>query len=354
MGALLVISTASYSGKSSICACLIDEISRRGGSVGYYKPWGALPIVIDGLTTDKDAAYMNARLQRPAPIERVCTFVKTRAAIEGVLDRRTEDLADRVLEDFAVCADGRETVVVEGPSTVHNGMSAGLSACSIADILDARVILVYHPDGADLPDDVLGVKDCMGDRLAGVVVNLVHEAHADFVADHVRPFLATRGIPVFGVLPWDTALATVTVGEIADSLAATVLCAEERLDEPVESFMVGAMGQDKALTFFRRKARKAVVTGGDRADVQLAALETNTRCVVLTGNMAPSSLVLARADELSVPMLLVDMDTLSAVERLESLFGHSRLHDPRKVARIEDLFSRNIDVDGLLRACGVS
>ena len=118
------------------------------------------------------------------------------------------------------------------------------------------------------------------------------------------------------------------MAEIVDALGGTVLSAEDHLDDRVETFMVGAMGQDKALRFFRRKARKAVITGGDRADVQLAALETNTSALVLTGNFPPSSIVLARAEELGVPMVLVDMDTLTAVEHMEQLLGRVRLHEP--------------------------
>ena len=37
--------------------------------------------------------------------------------------------------------------------------------------------------------------------------------------------------------------------------------------------LVGAMSVESALSYFRRKPNKAVITGGDRADIQLAALE---------------------------------------------------------------------------------
>jgi BioD-like phosphotransacetylase family protein len=140
------------------------------------------------------------------------------------------------------------------------------------------------------------------------------------------------------------------IAEIAEALDGTVLSAPDQLDSAVESFMVGAMGQEKALRFFRRKANKAVITGGDRADVQLAALETSTRTIILTGNMPPSRTVLARAEELGVPMILVDTDTLTAVERLEGLLGRIHLHDEAKAARIRALFERDVDVARLLAA----
>ena len=108
-----------------------------------------------------------------------------------------------------------------------------------------------------------------------------------------------------------------------------------------------------AINFFRRKARKAVITGGDRADVQLAALETNTRCIVLTGNLPPSVAVTTRAEELGVPMILVETDTLTAVERMDALIGRMRLHDSGKAARIREMLERDADVARLLAACDI-
>jgi len=59
--------------------------------------------------------------------------------------------------------------------------------------------------------------------------------------------------------------------------------------------MVGAMNVDSALAHFRRQPNKAVITGGDRPDIQLAALETSTRCLILTGNLPPNPLIIGRA-----------------------------------------------------------
>lgn len=354
MDTIIVASAKPYTGKSGICLALLKELAERGRYAGYFKPFGTMPVEIEGLTTDKDAAYINSQLVRPALLETVCPVVKTRALVEEVMSGRVSDLSGTVRRAFDLAEEGRDVMVVEGPSDAFQGMAVDLDVCKLAGLLDAEVLVVDRPRGVEFPDDVLGVCDCLGDRLVGAVFNWVHESQEAFVRDHVSPFLRMRGIEVFGSIPQDVVLGSVTVREIVEGLSGTVLSAEERLDEPVESFMVGAMGQDKALRFFRRKARKAVVTGGDRSDVQLAALETSTRCVVLTGNLPPSSLVLSRAEELGVPMVMVDMDTLSAVERLERLFGQTRLHDPAKAARIRQMFQENVDVDGLLRAFRIS
>ncbi|MDO9557012.1 MAG: phosphotransacetylase family protein [Coriobacteriia bacterium] len=354
MRAILVTSTAPYSGKSGIALALIHELQERGLDVGYFKPFGTMPVTVEGVTTDQDALYVNrCCLNDPVPLADICPIVRTQAFVESVLAHDVKGLKERLVSAYMSCAEGRDVMVIEGHSDLYQGRSIGLSVERVAELLDASVLLIDRPNGMDLPDDVLTVAQILGNHLGGVLLNWVHESQNDFVLRRVSPFLQAAGVKVLGILPQDASLSSVTVGEIVDALGGTVLCADDRLDETVEAFMVGAMGQDKALRFFRRKARKAVITGGDRADVQLAALETNTRALILTGNLPPGALVLARAEELGVPMIMVDTDTLTAVEKMEALMGHVRLHDVNKAARIREMLGQAVDMDALLAEFGI-
>lgn len=350
MRAILISSTTPYSGKSGLALALISTLAARGLDVGYFKPYGAMPVTVDGVLTDQDALYINSILAKPAPLEAVCPVVRTRSFIERALADDVGDLNADVAAAYAVCTADRDVVIIEAPSTPFQASSVGLAVPDLAIMLDAPILLVHRVSGSDLPDAVICEARRLGDLMRGVIFNWAHESQEDFVTGRITPFLRSRGVTVFGTLPHDPTLSSVTVREIVEALSGTVLSADDRLDEPVETFMVGAMGQDKALRFFRRKARKAVITGGDRADVQLAALETNTRCIILTGNLPPSSLVLARAEELGVPMLMVDTDTLSAVEKMEGLMGRVRLHDAAKAARIREMFENSVDLPALMKA----
>lgn len=348
MRTLIVSSTRPYAGKSGIALAVLSACASRGAAVGYFKPYGTMPVVADGVMTDQDAAYVSRFATAPAPVGGVCPVVESRAFVEEVMRDDPGGYVERVAEAFAVASRGATAMVVEGPSDLSQGRTVGLNMCALAETLDAKVLLVDRPDGIDLPDSVLWAADCLGDRLLGVVFNAVHESVFEFADTSVTAFLGARGVRVLGTLPRDPMLSSVSVDEIVEALGGTVLCAEEHTAEPVEAFMVGAMGQEKALRFFRRKARKAVITGGDRADVQLAALETDTRCIILTGNLPPSSLVISRAEELGVPMILVGMDTLTAVEKMEALLGRVRLHDPAKAGRMREMFEAAADVPALL------
>lgn len=353
MKAIVVSSTAPYSGKSGVCIALIKELEARGRDVGYFKPYGTMPALEAGIETDMDAAYINRLLRRPGPVETVCPVVRTRSFMERVLAGEVGDLRSSMHDAFDKASQGRDVVIVEGTSDISQGMAVGLSLCDLTKALDAQVLLVEKFVGLALPDALLHARDCLGSRLVGAVFNHVRESDRPAVVSGAGPFLERAGVRYFGMLAADPMLSSVTVEELVEALGGTVLTADDHLEENVESFMVGAMGQEKALRFFRRKANKAVITGGDRSDVQLAALETSTRAVILTGNLPPSSQVLARADQLGVPMVMVDMDTLTAVERMEALMGRVRLHGPGKADRIRDIFAEGVRTDDLLAAFGV-
>ncbi|HEY9909723.1 MAG TPA: phosphotransacetylase family protein, partial [Thermosynechococcaceae cyanobacterium] len=153
----------------------------------------------------------------------------------------------------------------------------------------------------------------------------------------------------FGLLPRSALLRSVSVRELVKQLKAEVLCCADRLDLMVETLSIGAMNVNSALKYFRKGRNMAVVTGGDRADIQLAAMETSTHCLILTGQMPPLPSILSRAEDLEIPVLSVDLDTLTTVEIVDRAFGQVRLHEPIKVQCICQMMAEHFEIDRLLR-----
>jgi len=166
--------------------------------------------------------------------------------------------------------------------------------------------------------------------------------------------LEARGIPVLGMLPQDDLLGAITVRDLTEHLPAKLLCCEKALDELIVHFVIGAMGVASAAKYFRQLADKAVITGGDRADIQLAALQTATKAIVLTGNIYPSAVILKRAQQLGVPLLLAPHDTLATVARIEQVAGRLRVREEAKVERARALFEHNVDVERIRALVGVN
>ena len=115
--------------------------------------------------------------------------------------------------------------------------------------------------------------------------------------------------------------AGISISELANCIQGEILNSPEQSGEIVENLMVGVMCVDPAPLYFNLKPDKAVITRGNRADIQLGALETSTKCLILTGGTKPLPDVMQRAEEKGVPILLVEKDTPATLSELERGLG---------------------------------
>ena len=240
--------------------------------------------------------------------------------------------------------------LLEGAGSLHEGLLYGLNLVAVAQGLDASVLLVHPWHDSRSVDALLDAKQQLGERLLGVVLNAVFPEEIGILKKEVVPALENLGIMVFGVMPRSPLLRSVTVGELVRRLKARIICCPERLELLVETLSIGAMNVNSAMEFFRRRRNMAVVTGADRTDIQLAALEASTQCLILTGAGEPLPQLISRAEELDVPILKVEMDTLSTVEVIEKAFGHVRLHEAVKATYAYRLVEEHCDISKLFQS----
>ena len=349
---LLISSTEAYSGKSATVLGVGYQLQQQGLDIAYGKPIGTCPSRSDD-SVDEDVRFIAQALELPA--ERLCPTLMT-------LDEKTieQRLAGQDTATFhqALVAYGQDQagdlVLLEGPGTLEEGHLFDLSLPRVAEIMDASVLLVARFHSVLIVDALLSAKQRLGSHLIGALINDVPADQMEMVKSTVKPFLESQGITVMGILPSNNLLRSVSVGELRERLGGEVLCCPERMDLLVESLSIGAMNVNSALKYFRKGQNMAVVTGGDRTDIQIAALETSTQCLILTGHLPPSSEIISRAEDLEVPILSVDLDTLTTVEIVDHTFGQVRLHEPIKVQCIYDLMDNYFETERLMSTLGLT
>lgn len=356
---LLIGSCEPFSGKSAVVLGLARQLLRQGVAVRFGKPLattfdGEPPAPTDpsGLIDD-DVRFVGATLGLDAQQLIPSLHVRDQASAHRRLlagDRSPGEGFSAWAEQLRAPAspafrDG--VALLEAPGSQHEGLLYGLSLAQLAQALEAPALLV-HPwtDSCSL-EPLLAVQDQLGDRLAGVVLNGVDPEAVAELHQELVPALGRLGLPVLGVMPRSPLLRSVTVEELARRLGAQVLCCRDRLDLLVETLSIGAMNVNSAMEFFRRRRNMAVVTGADRTDIQLAALEASTQCLILTGAGEPLPQLLNRAEELDVPLLKVEHDTLTTVEVVEQAFGHVRLHEAVKATYAFRLVEEHCDFQPL-------
>ncbi|NES67322.1 MAG: phosphotransacetylase family protein [Okeania sp. SIO2D1] len=343
---LLIGSTEAYSGKSTITLGVAHKLQQQGISIAYGKPLGN-SLNSASVEIDADVQFITETLKLSENSIRPTLLMLDESTItKRLLGEDNTDYQKSLAQYLQV--EGEDLVLLEGPSNLDEGNLFELSIVQVAEILNAAVILVTRPNSGSYIDSLLSAKQRLGSSLLGVVINDVPLAAQETLTTLVRPFLESRNIPVLGILPRSSLLRSVTVAELVKQLNAQVLCRPDRLDLMVESLTIGAMSVSAAIKYFRKATNMAVVTGGDRTDIQLAALETSTHCLILTGQLPPDELVLRRAEYVEVPVLSVDCDTLSTVEIIDRTFGTVRLHEPMKVECVNRLMAQEFDFEYLL------
>jgi BioD-like phosphotransacetylase family protein len=351
---LLVTSTADSTGKTAVALALALAARDEGQSVGYMKPKGTRLESNVGKTLDADPMLARELLDLDDPMHELEPVVYSPTFIREAVRGREDPAALRetVREAFDGLADGRDLLVVEGGG-LNAGATVGLTDPEVADLLDARVLLVAPYHGPEDVDDVLVASERFGDRLSGVLFNAVGDAAFDDLASDVVPFLSGRGVRTFGTLPRVTELAGVAVADLGQELGARTLTDEAPTDAIVERFVVGAMSAGEALPALRRTRSAVLVSGGDRPEIVTAALDASgIEAILLTGGFQPPAAVLGRAEEAGVPVLLVQADTTTAIERLEGVIRSGRARDARTVERMGDLLAEYADVDAMLLGTG--
>ena len=328
MGNLIITSTEPGEGKTAVAATLAHRAAAAGRSSAAVSPFCS-----SGIGGPQDDSQIFDRL------------VGTQSP-EWPPVAPGEALAGSDLDDVSSSVNGlaADMVAVEVSSELSQ-----VDCVRLADALDAKILIVVRHRHGMTADDILERTVPYGDRLAGILLNC-RGPYLGTESSALMEDLEAAGIRVFGAVPDERRLLAVTVRQMAEHLSGRILQGEDGADQLVEHFLVGGWMLDEGARYFGTRTDKAVVVRGDRPDLQMSALGTPTKVVVLTNGIAPIEYVLYEAREEETPLLSVQGGTIAVMEALGSMADNARFDHPGKLARMSDLMDSHADaaaLDGL-------
>jgi BioD-like phosphotransacetylase family protein len=315
LAALYITSSQAGAGKTMLCAGLGRHLKSQGKKVGFFKPLVAE--IKSKEAADSDAAFIKSILGLKEPLADLCPVIGG----EG-------DVAKKVKQAYAKVSKDKDIVIVEGIWRQRPGAKSAESSYEVAKALEAKVIVVegYSPD---LLKTKLAAKYQGFGNLLGVVINKVPAARME----------AVQGLGgVLGIIPEDRMLLSLTVAELAELSGGRIVNETGKSAELVENYMLGALSVDSGLDYFGRKTNKAVVVKGERPDMQLAALQTPTKCLVISGDGEPIYEVLKSAGDKGIPVIVTDENTTSVMDSIERTLGMSKFNQAEKLPRLAEIF----------------
>ena len=345
MKSLTITSSRTAAGKTTVGLGIALNSNLK---CGYYKPFGDHLVYSKKSIHDLDAMVFHNWLgMKDEVLNSTLGFDS-----DKIMSHWNQDELDSILrKNYKNITKDMDLMLVETARNYSYGGHMDLDSVSLAQKLDSDMILVAEGDIPLILDKVLAISKCTDNivRLKGVVINKATDEDREKIEVEVPPVLERKGIRLLGILPKLKELEKGTMQLVLDKLNAKLIAGSEGLDNIIEVVHIGALSADQAMnlpSFFVEN--KMLITGGDRIDLIFAALNMNTAGIVLTNNIIPHPKVMAKADDLKIPIISVHMDTYTTSKAVEKIVAEITPDDDYKRTLIKDMAKKELDLDAIL------
>jgi len=352
MKKIVVSSMRSNAGKTSIIAGIISLMKDK--KFAYAKPLGDRLIYRKKRSWDYDASLMVNLLERKGEMEshlEKITLGFDQSRLKYMYD--DEGIKKALSEIVTDIGGANDVLFIEGGNDLASGAYLNLDPVSIAKHIDGILLIVLSGESDCVLDDIkfiekyIKIKDI---RFGGVIINKIKDLE-DF-ENSCAPDIKKMGIDIIGVIPYMAPLTYFTLDFLAEKLLARVIAGENNLKNVVNNIIIGKpVGADKHPLSAKpglREENQLVITGGDKSDMIVAALERDTAGIIITNDIVPHQNIISRANERGIPILLVSMDTFKTAKTIDDMEALLRKDDTGKIQLLSQLIEKHTRLKDLM------
>ncbi len=340
----LYFSGKAGGGKTATALGVALKLKKEGLKVSYFKPIGFRKGAVK--KDDDDVILMREILELPFSCHTIAPVTVNDQYLTAHFLKELPDLLTRITDAYRDCHAGYDLVLIDGSIEPFVGANHGLDDFSLAATLESAVLPVIRADNDFQLDENLLYLDLWHTgqiQVIGCIINNVNQAQWNKSSSTYRSIIEGKGFPVLGVIPRRIEISSPTVAEFYNALHGELLAAPDNLNRLVEEVIIGTMTIESALGYLRRAPNKALITGGDRSDMALTALETSTSVIIFTGGLYPDVRVLSQAEEKGVPVILVHEDTYSTVENLQNVYRSIHPQNKEAIALVQETMEEHVN-----------
>ena len=350
---IYLCSLRKRSGKTFLAIGMLQKLQKEGKKVAYFKPIG---VPKGALTSKEDVRVrfiMDQIFKTDLPYEVVSPVtIPTRYYIDAIDASKKEEYLNTIKEAYDKISKDVDYVIIEGCPTLRSFVRVGTDDVSIAQALGVKELVFVQTESSDrVIDNFFFTKNYFKFRdinIKGLIFNAVDFDYIPRIEELHENHIARYNIPIIGTIERSVLLLAPRVSEIQEAIGGEFINdpASEGLRNWVRTYIVGAMNTQAALKYLRQADSAAVITGGDRADLILAALDTDVSCLILTGFIQPDTKIITAANDRGVPIILSPSDTYTTLRNMERM--ETRIQED-ELGIIMELIEKNIDWDLLLK-----
>ncbi len=362
---IYVAASSQHVGKTTCTLGLVANLVEQGFSTGYSKPVGQKSVHFNGMIADKDAVLFSEVIGFDIDPDVHSPVIIGRGVTKEFIENPDGFDFERRLRYSRQMLEGQYDVVVyEGTGHPGVGSVVNLSNARVARILDAGVIMVVE-GGIGSTIDMLNMCTALFREenvpVLGIIVNKVKQEKMEEIEYFLSRRLESLGLPLLGVLPYDSSLSLAIMETIRQAVDGKVMFNEESMNNKVEDIVAGSLVDVEEFNTFENIL---LVTSFKRLNQAVEKVESvaNIKGVdhcPLSGVIVTSDGRQAKWFEQAdlanpyllnhkVPVITTTLDTYGSVVKISRIEVKINNRTPWKSRRAIELVRQYINFDALI------
>ena len=339
-------------GKSFLSIGFIQKLQKEGKKFAYFKPIG-VPKGAFSNKADPDVGFiLNTVYKTTHPYDIISPASIPDAYYVDLVDAsKKEEYLQKIKKAYDEITKDIDYIVIEGNPSIRKFVRIGIDDVSIAQTLGINELIYVSTESSDrCIDNFFFTKNYFDFRkvsIMGILFNKIEYEYITRIKELTEEHINRYNIPVLGIIEKSVELFSPRVNELKEQIGGELINdqATAGLNNLVETYLIGAMNAHAALKYLRQVKRAAFITGGDRTDLAMVALDQDVSTLILTGFIQPDMGVITAANEKGIPIILSPSDTYTTMRNLERLRPGIQEDEMEKVL---NLIEKDIEWDLLL------
>ena len=350
---IFIAATRMNDGKTTTSLGLYSALNDGEKKIGYIKPVGQRFVDVNGEKIDEDSFLLTETFDVSVPIQAMSPIVVDKDFTKNYLDDSASvypKIVNRLCRSFDRAAYEKDYIIIEGTGHAGVGSVFDLSNAEVANILNAKVIIVAS-GGIGRPIDEIALNQALfekaGADIIGVIINKVQSDKLDFIKHYCGQALEKMNLKLLGVIPENAKLSEPSLSQIIHEIRGECLNTTNNIQsKKIKKVVIGA--KTGLSTIDDIEEGTLIITSGDREYIIQPCIKSNKASmlsgIILTNAITPNDATLEDIQSSKIPFILSNDSSYSVISRINKMNIKTQPHDVDKISIIKEILKSNIDL----------
>ena len=350
---IFIAATRMNDGKTTTSLGLYSALNDGEKKIGYIKPVGQRFVDVNGEKIDEDSFLLTETFDVSVPIQAMSPIVVDKDFTKNYLDDSASiypKIVNRLCRSFDRAAYEKDYIIIEGTGHAGVGSVFDLSNAEVANILNAKVIIVAS-GGIGRPIDEIALNQALfekaGADIIGVIINKVQSDKLDFIKHYCGQALEKMNLKLLGVIPENAKLSEPSLSQIIHEIRGECLNTTNNIQsKKIKKVVIGA--KTGLSTIDDIEEGTLIITSGDREDIIQPCIKSNKASmlsgIILANAITPNDATLEDIQTSEIPFILSNDSSYSVISRMNKMNIKTQPHDVDKISIIKEILKSNIDL----------